>query len=128
MYPYVIPFSGAAFARDPELLPYTRYTHRHVTGTSIEWEQPTKILPMDSRVSEVVLRIEREFETQLNDLQGRAAHLPSRVRSLVWILAAVPIMAEQGIFIAAEDEVRAELEARLPQERRAAAVRAVATA
>lgn len=74
-----------------------------------------------------VLFYEREFETQLAALQERAAHLPSRVRSLVWILSAVPVMAEHGIAIAAEDEVRAELETRLPQARRAA-VRAVAGA
>jgi len=37
-------------------------------------------------------------------------------------------MAEHGITIAAEPEVRAELEARLPQVRRATVVRAVATA
>jgi hypothetical protein len=79
-------------------------------------------------VSEVILRIERDFEAALAELQQRASHLPSRVRSLVWILAAAPIMAEHGIAIAAEHEVRAELEARLPQLRRATAVRAVASA
>jgi hypothetical protein len=128
MYPYVIPFSGAAFARDPALRPYTHYARRHIAGTAIEWDQPAKILPIDPIVSEVILRIERDFETALAGLQQRAAHLPSRVRSLVWILAAAPIMAEHGIAIAAEHEVRAELDARLPQIRRATAARAVASA
>jgi radical SAM superfamily enzyme YgiQ (UPF0313 family) len=128
MYPYVIPFSGAAFANDPTLRPYTQYAHRHIAGTAIEWEQPAKILPIDPTVSEVILRIERDFETALAELQRTGAHLPSRVRSLVWILAAAPIMAQHGITIAAEHEVRAELEGRLPQARRATVVRAVATA
>lgn len=127
MYPYVIPFSGAAFARDATLLPHTEYARRHVAGTDIEWQQPAKILPIDPTVREVILRVEQDFETLLADLQSRATHLPSRVRSLVWILAAVPIMAEHGIVIAAEHEVRAELEARLPQIRRATAAPAVAT-
>ena len=128
MYPYVIPFSGAAFARDPELRPYTQYVRRRIAGTGIEWDQAAKILPIDPTVSKVILQIERDFESALAELQQRAAHLPSRVRSLVWILSAVPVMAEHGITIAAEHEVRAELEVRLPQVRRATAVRAVATA
>ena len=128
MYPYVIPFSGAALARDPALLPFTQYAHRQVAGTTIEWDQAAKILPIDPTVSEVILRIERDFEAMLSDLQDRAAHLPSRVRSLIWIAAAVPVMAEHGITIATEEEVRAELEARLPQARRVTVARAVATA
>ena len=128
MYPYVIPFSGAAFARDPALRPHTEYVHRHIDGTAIEWDQAAKILPIDPAVREVILSIERNFEVALADLQRHATHLPSRIRSLVWILAGVPVLAERGIVIASECEVRAELEARLPQARRATATRAVAIA
>jgi radical SAM superfamily enzyme YgiQ (UPF0313 family) len=128
MYPYVIPFSGAQFARDPELRPHTEYVHRHVEGTAIEWDQAAKILPIDPTVREVILKIEKNFESALADLQQYATHLPSRIRSLVWILAGVPVLAEKGIVIAEEHEVRAELEARLPQARRATATRAVAIA
>ena len=128
MYPYVIPFSGAALARDPSLLPHTEYARRRVEGTNIEWDQAAKILPIDPRAREVILEIEHEFEAALADLQQRTAHLPSRVRSLVWILCAAPILARHGVTIGAQDEVRAELEARLPQARRGPAARAVATA
>jgi radical SAM superfamily enzyme YgiQ (UPF0313 family) len=128
MYPYVIPFSGAAFASNPELQPHTEYARRQIAGTEIEWQQPAKILPIDPTVREVILRIERDFETALAELQQSGAHLPSRIRSLVWILVAVPVMAEHGIVIAEEHEVRSELGGRLPQTRRATAVRAVATA
>src|SRR5688500_9433438 len=86
MYPYIIPFSGAAFARDPELLPHTEFVHRHVEGTNVEWDQAAKILPIDPTVRAVILEIERRFEIKLAELQARATHLPSRVRSLVWIL------------------------------------------
>jgi radical SAM superfamily enzyme YgiQ (UPF0313 family) len=128
MYPYVIPFSGAALARDPALLPHTEFVHRHVESTQIEWDQPAKILPMDPVVREVILQIERDFEATLSELQTRVAHLPSRVRSLVWILSAVPVLAKHGLEIATPEAVRAELEARLPHVRRATALRAVATA
>lgn len=128
MYPYVIPFSGAVFARDRELLPHTHYARRRIAGTAIEWDQPAKILPIDPVVKDVILRIEAEFESALAELQQRALHLPSRVRSLVWILVAAPIMAEHGLPIAAEYEVRAELEARLPAPRRAPTVLAAASA
>jgi radical SAM superfamily enzyme YgiQ (UPF0313 family) len=114
MYPYVIPFSGAAFSRDPSLLPHTRYVHRQVGGTNIAWEQPAKILPIDPVVADLILRMERNFEVTLAGLEKHVAHLPSRVRSLLWILSAIPIMAEFGQSIADESEVRAELYARLP--------------
>jgi hypothetical protein len=128
MYPYVIPFSGAAFARDPALVPHTEFARRRIEGTNVEWAQAAKILPIDPTVREVILRIERNFETLLADLQPRATHLPSRLRSLVWIQAGIPVLAEHGIEVAPEQEVRAELESRLPQARRATAGRAVAIA
>jgi radical SAM superfamily enzyme YgiQ (UPF0313 family) len=114
MYPYVIPFSGAAFARDPSLLPHTRYLRREVAGTNVVWDQAAKILPIDPVVRDVILRTEHSFETVLASLEKRVAHLPSRVRSLLWILSAMPVLAEFGHFIADESEIQAELSARLP--------------
>jgi radical SAM superfamily enzyme YgiQ (UPF0313 family) len=114
MYPYVIPFSGAAFARDPSLAPHTQYVRRVVAGTSISWEQPAKILPVDPTVRDVILRIEKGFDSSLAALEKDAAHLPSRIRSLLWILSAIPILSEYGHTIADESEVRADLYSRLP--------------
>jgi radical SAM superfamily enzyme YgiQ (UPF0313 family) len=128
MYPYVIPFSGAALAQDPQLLPHTVYARRRVAGTNVEWDQACKILPIDPAVRTAILQIERDFEAMMASLEQRGAHLPSRVRSLVWILCSLPVMARQGIRIADEDEVHAELHARLPQLRRAPARRAAAIA
>jgi radical SAM superfamily enzyme YgiQ (UPF0313 family) len=121
MYPYVIPFSGAALARAPELAAHTIYAERHVAGTNVTWKQPAKILPIASVVREAILEIEEDFERALANLQQEAAHLPSRVRSLVWILSSLPVMARHGFPIAHNAEVRAELVARLPQSRRAMA-------
>jgi radical SAM superfamily enzyme YgiQ (UPF0313 family) len=128
MYPYVIPFSGASLAQDQTLLPYTVSARRRVAGTGIEWDQPSKILPIDPTVSAAILEIERNFETMLATLEGHGAHLPSRVRSLVWILSSLPVMARHGIRIADDAEVLAELQLRLPQAERAMAQRAVANA
>lgn len=128
MYPYVIPFSGAQFARDPKLVPHTVMAERRVAGTAIEWQQAAKILPIDPAVREVILRIESAFEDMLCSLQTEVAHLPSRVRSLLWILASIPVMAEQGIPIADEAEVRADLLARLPRTHGEAVSPAVAVA
>ncbi|MGH7633693.1 MAG: hypothetical protein ACRENC_08170, partial [Gemmatimonadaceae bacterium] len=121
MYPYVIPFSGAALAKDPQLIAHTTYAHRRVAGTAVAWDQPAKILPIDPAVRDTILRIERDFEGMLNALQERVAHLPSRVRSLIWILCAVPTMARHGLSIGDEGEVRAALQQRLPRAREAAA-------
>src|SRR5258708_3921276 len=106
MYPYVIPFSGAAMAADPELRAFTVHERRAIAGTQITWEQPSKILPMDPCVGETILRIEREFEAALLQLQPRAAHLPARLRSLLWILCSLPVMAERGLPIADEEAAR----------------------
>jgi radical SAM superfamily enzyme YgiQ (UPF0313 family) len=126
MYPYVIPFSGSALAQDRQLLPYTASIRRRVAGTNVQWDQPAKILPIDPTVSAAILRIEREFEQTLQTLEGYAAHVPSRVRSLVWILCSLPVMAEHGMHIADECELRAELYTRLPTLRRVRAQTAVA--
>jgi radical SAM superfamily enzyme YgiQ (UPF0313 family) len=128
MYPYVIPFSGAALAQDPTLLPHTHYAHQRVAGTDIAWQQPVKILPIDPGVTEAILLMERSFEAMLDPLEQQVAHLPSRLRSLLWILSSLPIMAARGQYIADESEVRAELYARLPALRPAAAPMAAAIA
>jgi radical SAM superfamily enzyme YgiQ (UPF0313 family) len=128
MYPYVIPFSGSAFAQDSSLLPQTRYAHQRVAGTDIAWQQPVKILPVDPIVSNAILRMESSFEAMLGKIEEHTAHLPSRLRSLLWILSSLPIMAEHGQYIADESEVWSELHARLPTLRPAAASIAAATA
>jgi hypothetical protein len=128
MYPYVIPFSGAALAQDPQLLPYTVSARRRVAGTKVEWDQPCKILPIDPIVSAVILQMERDFDAMMATLEPQGAHLPSRVRSLVWITCSLPVMARHGIRIADEAEVLASLQARLPQIWGAPARRAVASA
>jgi hypothetical protein len=128
MYPYVIPFSGSAMAADPGLRAFTVHEHRAIAGTRISWEQPSKILPMDPVVGETILRIERDFEEALLQLQPRAAHLPSRLRSLLWILCSLPVMAARGLPIANEKDVRSELDSRMPQLPRPLARASVATA
>ena len=92
------------------------------------WEQPVKILPIDPVVSDAILRIECTFEAMLAPLEEQVAHLPSRVRSLLWILSSLSIMEELGQPIADESEIRAELSARLPVPRLEAAQFAAAIA
>jgi hypothetical protein len=69
---------------------------------------------MDPLVRETILAIERDVEAFLAQAQADAAHLPSRLRSLVWILCSLPHMAERGMPIADEEAVRRELAARFP--------------
>jgi anaerobic magnesium-protoporphyrin IX monomethyl ester cyclase len=128
MYPYVIPFSGAPMAADPALEPFTVCQRREIAGTGVAWDQPTKILPIDPLVRETVLRIERDFEAFLTHAQGDAAHLPSRLRSLIWILCSLRPMAERGLPIADEAAVCRELAARLPRTKPEHAQLGVATA
>jgi radical SAM superfamily enzyme YgiQ (UPF0313 family) len=115
IYPYVIPFSGAAFARDSSLAPHTMYARRRVAGTQVEWDQPAKILPIDPQVRAAVLRIESRFESRITAMGEHVAHLPSRVRSLVWILSSIEVLGDYGIEVADAPEVELELQARLPR-------------
>jgi radical SAM superfamily enzyme YgiQ (UPF0313 family) len=114
MYPYVIPFSGAALARDPRYLPFTIYRRYDIDGTDISWEQPVKILPADPRARQAILDIEAEFEERLMLLETRIAHLPSRVRSLLWVVSAIPILAALGEPMPDFDEAASQLIRRLP--------------
>ena len=113
LYPYVIPFSGAAMADDPELRSSTMWTTRRVAGTSVQWEQATKILPQDPIVREAILEIESTYERALARLSRGGAHLPSRVRSLLWILSALPSLRRRGCHVPSEDDVLRELVRRL---------------
>ncbi|HEX4049944.1 MAG TPA: radical SAM protein [Steroidobacteraceae bacterium] len=126
MYPYIIPFSGAALARDAALLPHTQFERHRVAGTEIEFEQASKILPIDPIARTAITRIETLFEARLAQLRHIAPHVPSRVRSLIWLQSALPVMAESGYPIADAGELQAQLTAWLPRERleqaRAAAV------
>jgi radical SAM superfamily enzyme YgiQ (UPF0313 family) len=114
MYPYVIPFSGAAMARDPALVPYTIHATHEIEGTDLSWRQPAKILPIDARVRDAILAIEASFETWIKQLSESVAHLPSRVRSLLWVFCAIPVLARAGEPMPDRRDVADALLARLP--------------
>jgi anaerobic magnesium-protoporphyrin IX monomethyl ester cyclase len=114
MYPYVIPFSGAAMARDPELVPHTIYATHEIAGTDRSWRQPAKILPIDPAVRDAILAIEGGFETWIKRLSESVSHLPSRVRSLLWVFCAVPVLARAGEPMPSCRDVAAALLLRLP--------------
>jgi hypothetical protein len=96
MQPYVIPSAGAAMTRDLTLLPFTVTTEYTIDGTSLVWEQPTKILPVDPLVRGAVLEIEHTFTKCLTTIEAEVAHLPARVRSLLWIACAIPVLMSYG--------------------------------
>ncbi|MCI0404067.1 MAG: cobalamin-dependent protein [Acidobacteria bacterium] len=119
MYPYVIPFSGAAMGRDPTLKPHTLYTRHQIADTAIAWEQPSKIPPIDATVREAILEIEAEYNLWLETLQAEVAHLPSRTRSLLWVVCASPVLTRLGERAPAREEVLEQLLLRLPMVREA---------
>jgi radical SAM superfamily enzyme YgiQ (UPF0313 family) len=114
MYPYVIPFSGAPIASDPTLKAATIFTRRHVSGTDVTWDQPTKILPVDPVVRAAIQQIEEDFNAQLHYLEQDVAHLPSRVRSLLWITSAIPVLDALGVRVPPRHEVLNHLIRQLP--------------
>jgi radical SAM superfamily enzyme YgiQ (UPF0313 family) len=109
MYPYVIPFSGSAMARDASQFATTVFEQRQVEGTSVTWNQPTKILPLDPVARGTILRIESRFERQLLKLQHAVPHLPSRVRSHLWILSAIQEIDGRRYSLPSQQEVKQAL-------------------
>jgi radical SAM superfamily enzyme YgiQ (UPF0313 family) len=109
IYPYVIPFSGSAMATDPSLLPYTVFDRRHVPYAQLTWNQPSKILPVDPVVREAILQIEADVEGWIATIGDSAMHLPSRVRSLMWVLCSVRVLRRLGSDVPHVDEVEGTL-------------------
>jgi hypothetical protein len=99
---------------DPRLKPQTIYTTQHVPGTAVRWEQPSKILPFDPIVREAIVEIEESFEARLGMLEREVAHLPSRVRSLLWIASAIPVLSALGEAMPPEEEAVEQLISHLP--------------
>jgi radical SAM superfamily enzyme YgiQ (UPF0313 family) len=114
MYPYVIPFTGAAMSSDPALLPQTRYTLQSIAGTAIRWQQPSTILPFDPTLRALMATVEELFAERLARLEREHAHLPSRVRSLLWIGAAAPVLRAIGFDAPDDDAIERRLRALLP--------------
>ncbi len=105
MYPYVIPFSGSLMSRDPVLKSKIVYRHQKVAGTSVEWDQPAIIIPRDAAVWEVLQVIESNFKNWLNYLSELKLHLPSRIRSLLWVICTIPSLEGSGYRMPALNEV-----------------------
>ena len=96
-------------ANDSALTPHTSYARQHVRGTNISWNQASKILPLDPTVREAILAIECEFTRWMEDLEPRATHLPSRIRSLVWVMASAQVLQKLGEAVPQPDEVLEQL-------------------
>ncbi|HEX8620279.1 MAG TPA: cobalamin-dependent protein, partial [Thermoanaerobaculia bacterium] len=114
MYPYVIPFSGAAMATDPALEPQVRYELQSIAGTAIRWQQPAKILPFDPVLRAAIAAIDELYQAKLQQLEAEHAHLPSRVRSLLWIWCAAPVLRVLGFDAPEQEAVHARLQKLLP--------------
>ena len=67
-----------------------------VNPTSIELDEPEKILPIEPSVHRAVLEIERTFVECLTMVEAEVARLPSRVRSVLWIACAIPVLTARG--------------------------------
>ena len=96
MYPFVIPFSGAAMSNDRSLDSATQWETKAIPDTAIRWQQPTRILPVDPEAADLMLAIEEDALTELDALERQVTHLPSRIRSLVWIGAASRHLVAEG--------------------------------
>ena len=112
-YPYVIPFSGSAMAGDPSLAAFTLWEDCAVSGTSIRWRRPAKILPLDPETRATILAIEQDFLELLPRLAAEGMHLPSRVRSLLWVVCAVPQLSRRGFAMPSMAAVVHDLMSRL---------------
>lgn len=109
LYPYIIPFSGSRMATDPELRPHTVSEEVRVPGTAIKWRQPAKILPVDAECRELISEMEDRFKDALARVADESTHLPSRVRSLIWLSVGLPMLAERGYDVPDPDSLNESL-------------------
>jgi hypothetical protein len=65
-------------------------------------------------VRDAILAIEGSFETWIKRLSESVAHLPSRVRSLLWVFCAIPVLARAGEAMPSRRDVADALLMRLP--------------
>jgi radical SAM superfamily enzyme YgiQ (UPF0313 family) len=96
MYPYVVPFTGSKMSNDPELAPFITSTRQEIGGTDVSWEQPQHIMPVDAESRRALEEIVAAYERSLAALTGSFPHIPSRVRSLLWIACAIPVLRRAG--------------------------------
>lgn len=114
MYPYVIPFSGSAMSKDPALKSQIIYAHQTLAEALVEWDQPAKILPLDPAMRETLLSIESHYKNWLSRLSVMKLHLPSRIRSLLWIVCSISILERAGYEMPVLSEVVDVMLSRLP--------------
>jgi radical SAM superfamily enzyme YgiQ (UPF0313 family) len=115
IYPYVIPFSGAAIARDPQYHEQTVYETLDIPGTTLSWRHASKILPADGRAREAILAIEARFHTAAQRVHAQFPHLPSRLRSILWIAASREVLADLGEQMPSLDLMERRLGHAVPQ-------------
>ena len=97
MYPFVIPFSGAAMSEDETLTDHYEWEEQNVSGTETRWQQPARILPIDPDARSAMLAIETHALGMLEDFEKQLPHIPSRIRSLAWILSACKELSARNI-------------------------------
>ena len=69
---------------------------------------------LDPIAREVILKIEAAYDALLQSTSEVVLHLPSRVRSLLWILAATPVLEQYGHLGLSRETVVRALADRLP--------------
>src|SRR5262249_15448008 len=114
VYPYVIPFTGAAMAQDPALSAHACYETLTVPGTNVSWRQVAKLLPADPTVRAAILSAEARVQSDLIDLSRELRHLPSRVRSLLWIACIADELRALGQRVPARDDIERAIARHLP--------------
>ncbi len=112
LYPYIIPFSGSAMSKDPTLKEHTISKTMSVPGTAITWQQPQKILPIDDDARQVICEIETRFKNRLERLLPVSGHMPSRIRSLIWIEVALPLLKARGFDVPDQAKISRLIDAR----------------
>jgi hypothetical protein len=115
MYPWVIPFSGAAMANDSQLIEHTEFTQQHVRGTDISWRQPARILPLDPQLRRTILTASARCDAWIGQLQQITTHIPSRIRSFVWIMCLAPLLEQAGYESPSAESTFQALLQRLPK-------------
>ena len=74
-------------------------------------DHPPRVAPGAITRARLLDRLEQRFDVRLAAVSANIRHMPSRVRSLIWIEAALPLLADHGLAVPDVSKITAMIDA-----------------
>ncbi len=93
IYPTVIPFAGSKMTQDKKLMNLITYQYTNIYGTQKGLLRGTSIQPREKKLQKFLLKVNDGMKQNIDyyTKQYNIKHLPSRLRSLIYVLSAIEV-------------------------------------